>query len=270
MQQHRSFHEFTFGGAGGAAALAEATQFIAANDAYVRQSLLRRGHASLAALAPWERQLALLWEQLDGLVAGLAAAAAAAGVAPSERLGRTELLLLNAVVDLSSLIHKPFAASDWTPARAAEYTRRSTHCSALVKVTADLSELFTAHNTWTSYFMMLRVSKSYDLPFDGVPARRMLMSGYFGTLASTDDFFVLSSGRCIERLGRRRVGGVGGQGGGGVALGGTLGRRAEGGGRRGLRFARAHARTMHGAAPRARAVQAWSCRRRPTRCTTRP
>ena len=35
-----------------------------------------------------------------------------------------------------------------------------THCSAMIKVTADLSELFSSHDTWCSYSAMLRLFKS--------------------------------------------------------------------------------------------------------------
>lgn len=45
---------------------------------------------------------------------------------------------------------------------------RAEHCSALVKLTANLSELFAAHVTWTEYVGMLRVYKQYDFQFVSV------------------------------------------------------------------------------------------------------
>ena len=33
---------------------------------------------------------------------------------------------------------------------------RSSHCSAIVRLTPDLTELYSAHTTWTGYFSMLR------------------------------------------------------------------------------------------------------------------
>ena len=106
---------------------------------------------------------------------------------------------MNAVVDLSSVIHKPFAsAAQWTEESAKEYTRKTTHCSALVKLLPDYSDLLTAHNTWTDYYMMLRAAKKYVLPYKRAAAASFVTSGYFGTLSSTDDFSVLSSGLVVQ------------------------------------------------------------------------
>ena len=106
------------------------------------------------------------------------------------------------------MVSKPFAEGRpgglpedplaWTPAEAAFATDRQTHCSAIVKVAADYSELWTAHNTWTGFFTMLRVAKLYDLPLPGAAARRAAFPGYFGTLSSLDDLFVLSSGLAVQ------------------------------------------------------------------------
>eukprot|EP00966_Prymnesium_polylepis_P326549 7382463-Prymnesium_polylepis.1 len=45
---------------------------------------------------------------------------------------------------------------------------------------------------------MLRLSKAYALPYSGASARTALFSGYYGTLSSLDDFFVLSSGLVVQ------------------------------------------------------------------------
>jgi hypothetical protein len=39
------------------------------------------------------------------------------------------------------------------------------HCSGLIKLTADKSELFAAQVSWTEFVDMLRVYKRYDLQF---------------------------------------------------------------------------------------------------------
>jgi hypothetical protein len=184
LDHHRSFMAATF--ANDTASRDLAVSFITDNDRYVLGKLATETDA-------WWTQLGLVWEQLAGLIAGHNAHAPASG-----QLTRLDFLLMNGVVDLSSVIHKPFASDEWTRERAADYTRRTTHCSALVKILPDYSELLTSHNTWTAYYMMLRAAKKYSLPFRGVAAADSASSGYFGTLSSTDDFYVLSSGLVVQ------------------------------------------------------------------------
>ena len=44
-------------------------------------------------------------------------------------------------------------------------TMRSGKCSGLIKLLPDNSELFVSHDTWDTYYAMLRVFKLYDLPY---------------------------------------------------------------------------------------------------------
>ena len=53
------------------------------------------------------------------------------------------------------------------------------------------------HNTWSGFFTMLRVAKTYSLPAltpAAGGADTSVFAGYYATLSSLDDFFVLSSG----------------------------------------------------------------------------
>jgi len=179
-----------------------AQEFLSDNDNYVRAQIAVQAETS----AYW-KQVALVWAQLDGLIEGHRLAGLRLGGAPVAALDRIAFLFVNALVDLSSVVDKPFAhrngvlptdVREWTASDAASFVDRTTHCSALVKVTADYSELFTAHNTWTGFFTMLRVAKLYDLPFRGAAARKAAFPGYFGTLSSNDDLFVLSSGLVVQ------------------------------------------------------------------------
>lgn len=56
-----------------------------------------------------------------------------------------------------------------------EYKQLHSHCSALVKVTDDLSELYASHNTWCSYSNMLRIFKTYK--FAGMGAAETVRTG---------------------------------------------------------------------------------------------
>ncbi|KAK5986744.1 Phospholipase B, partial [Trichostrongylus colubriformis] len=67
------------------------------------------------------------------------------------------------------------------------------HCSALIKLLPDHSDIYFSHVTWTSYSTMLRVQKRYTFN-TGDPGRSYSFSGYPGTITSNDDF-VLTSAR---------------------------------------------------------------------------
>ena len=69
----------------------------------------------------------------------------------------------------------------------------SGHCSALIKVRGDLSDLFLGHNTWATYYVMVRIYKHYD--FGGLASahavgKQVSMSSYPGAVSSIDDFFI--------------------------------------------------------------------------------
>ncbi|PRP75486.1 hypothetical protein PROFUN_10664 [Planoprotostelium fungivorum] len=65
------------------------------------------------------------------------------------------------------------------------------HCSSLVKLTDDNQQLLVGHDTWTSYWWMLRVWKHFKLNFS-VGASAVSYSSYPGIIPSNDDFFVTS------------------------------------------------------------------------------
>ncbi|PAV56552.1 hypothetical protein WR25_23853 [Diploscapter pachys] len=72
------------------------------------------------------------------------------------------------------------------------YSVVGSHCSALVKLLPDHSDLYFSHVTWSSYSGMLRMQKKYAFK-TGDPGQEYAFSGYPGTIASVDDFIVTSS-----------------------------------------------------------------------------
>lgn len=70
--------------------------------------------------------------------------------------------------------------------------QNSLHCSGLVKWTSKKDELYFSHDTWSSYFSMIRIFKEYKLNLanPSVRAKRVLFSSYPGILDSVDDFYV--------------------------------------------------------------------------------
>lgn len=69
------------------------------------------------------------------------------------------------------------------------------HCSALIKVADDFSDIFFGHTTWGNYAEMSRIFKEYKTIFTNIPvkAQTVMFSSYPGTLGSIDDFYVTSA-----------------------------------------------------------------------------
>jgi hypothetical protein len=74
-------------------------------------------------------------------------------------------------------------------------------CSALIKVSADLSDIFFGHSTWDSFTAMTRIYKHYQLNLQqvsgGVSAQSLSFSSYPGELFSDDDLYITSSNMVV-------------------------------------------------------------------------
>lgn len=157
--------------------------FLKANDEYV--ALAMRSDTSSPAWY-WQ-QVALVMRQFDGLFDGYK------HFSPkSAYLDRVQLLSLSANGDVSTLMLK-YNLSNAAQAAA------SAHCSGLVKVTDDLSELFIGHTTWAAFNTMLRLIRTTNFPLHAnrTATARMSFSSYPGYLTSTDDFFTTESGLAV-------------------------------------------------------------------------
>merc|ERR1719336_1113988 len=125
-------------------------------------------------------------DQLHGLVAGVNA-----GLGEGHRhFSRTELLMFNSFWDLGDIKKAVDAAERpafeaMTEDAITMYIRLHSHCSAIVKLLPDGSELFTGHNTWFGYYHLLRVWKRYE--FGSLAP--VAMSSYPGFLSSSDDYY---------------------------------------------------------------------------------
>ncbi|KAF8361451.1 hypothetical protein PRIPAC_88374 [Pristionchus pacificus] len=76
-------------------------------------------------------------------------------------------------------------------------SRRRGHCSALVKLLSDRSDILFAHTTWDSLSSLLRVQKRLRFKLSHLPGAEYSYSGYPGTLASIDDFYMSGSNLAI-------------------------------------------------------------------------
>jgi hypothetical protein len=68
----------------------------------------------------------------------------------------------------------------------------NSHCSALIKLKDDLSDIFFGHNTWWTYSSMIRIYKEYTFEFKNpvVKSKTVNFSSYPANLASNDDWLI--------------------------------------------------------------------------------
>lgn len=144
--------------------------------------------------------LGLILAQYDGLFAGYNAFAL-----PGQSLSFFQLYgELNSVGDMLDLLSAltPSLAPAWdsmtTEELMLEFHRR-THCSGLIKVTGNLSEIFMGHSSWFTYSSMLRVYKHYqfDLSLSTANGRFSSFSSYPGVLSSIDDFYMMQPSNLV-------------------------------------------------------------------------
>eukprot|EP00928_Gymnodinium_smaydae_P040285 TRINITY_DN27340_c1_g3_i3.p1 TRINITY_DN27340_c1_g3~~TRINITY_DN27340_c1_g3_i3.p1 ORF type:complete len:541 (-),score=65.37 TRINITY_DN27340_c1_g3_i3:205-1827(-) len=123
-----------------------------------------------------------------------------AGLGKGQRhFSRFELLRLNSFWDLDdikkavSLSHRANFENMSVQALAL-WNRQHGHCSAVIKLLADGSDLYAGHNTWGPYYNMLRIFKRYEIG----SKTPIAMSSYPGMLSSTDDFYQVGDLAVIE------------------------------------------------------------------------
>jgi len=80
-----------------------------------------------------------------------------------------------------------------------KHIRRSNHCSALIKISADFKDLWFGHNTWWRYSSMTRIFKEYNFNFKDIIAKTnsVMFSSYPAAINSVDDFYVTNTDLAI-------------------------------------------------------------------------
>jgi len=145
---------------------------------------------------PYWKQVALVFQQFQGLVAGYQAAAPA-----EEQLSQAQLMAYQLQLELGDyaaatagqLVSTDRAgrrvAKQQHPVLETSQGRRllmGEHCSVLIKMSDDQTQLLAGHVTWSSFNTMLRSYKTYDYTAENL---RVHFSGYPGLLVSGDDWF---------------------------------------------------------------------------------
>ena len=108
------------------------------------------------------------------------------------RISETNFNLMAAFGDMIE-IHNKYRQNrkrfdDMTAEELKLYFFLNSHCSALFKVKADMSEVFSAHNSWYYYSMMNRIFKEYNFNYNhpSVKAKSVIFSSYAATLSSNE------------------------------------------------------------------------------------
>ena len=76
------------------------------------------------------------------------------------------------------------------------YVTERMHCSSLIKVAPDFSDVWFGHATWSGYNRLIKMFKEYRYYPGGkfpVKANTILVSGYPGVINSNDDFYITSA-----------------------------------------------------------------------------
>ncbi|KAN0036409.1 hypothetical protein ACTFIV_001702 [Dictyostelium citrinum] len=64
------------------------------------------------------------------------------------------------------------------------------HCTSIIKLTNNCSDLMSAHTSWADYSVMIRIYKRINIPVASTPyGSETLFSSYPGLLVSIDDFY---------------------------------------------------------------------------------
>jgi hypothetical protein len=120
------------------------------------------------------------------------------------KLTMMEIYLLASWTDLSDIANSLNITSVPDISRVTveeidRYLFRRGRCSSLVKVTGDLSALFSGHTTWSGYSTMNRMLKVYDMPLrdPSVVSVKVSLSSYPATLDSADDWYITDTGLVV-------------------------------------------------------------------------
>jgi len=140
----------------------------------------------------WQ-QVNLIQKQFEGLVEGYNANASS-----DKKITYTDLHTISSFGDLFDIIPtKKNARPDFynmTIPEVHNYISTNTHCSAIIKVTPDLSDIFFGHTSWFTYASMTRIWKKYDFKFKNplTKSSSISFSSYPAVVASNDDFYITS------------------------------------------------------------------------------
>eukprot|EP00768_Dysnectes_brevis_P001877 gnl/Dysnectes_brevis/1541_a1749_3544.p1 GENE.gnl/Dysnectes_brevis/1541_a1749_3544~~gnl/Dysnectes_brevis/1541_a1749_3544.p1 ORF type:complete len:535 (+),score=211.26 gnl/Dysnectes_brevis/1541_a1749_3544:30-1634(+) len=161
---------------------------------YLQENLdwTRQQSDRLASSDPLWRQVQYTLNHFDGLVAGYNKAAT-----PDRQLSELDMWMYLASGDLLDVVNfiEPSLRPDPEHMTPEELTHRfevDSHCSGLIRMNDDFSDVYVSQVAWFFLGAQTRVAKTYELNLNDndMPIRRIAMSSYPGFLYSFDDFIL--------------------------------------------------------------------------------
>jgi hypothetical protein len=157
-------------------------RFFEKNDAFTAAQV-----AAHSATSDYWKNVGLFQSMVEGMVDGYNSA-----VEDEKQLTKMDFLIMQAMGDLFDLlpavdVHKRL---DWLKLTAEEIKRaflKRNHCSVLLKLKEDMSDMFLGHNSWNEGQVMIRIYKFYYFGQDLM----MQETSYPGTLFSLDEYYIL-------------------------------------------------------------------------------
>lgn len=141
--------------------------------------------------------LGAIMSQFDGMLAGYNAQAP-----PNMQLTVWDFQQLNGLGDFLDLMpaigdYGAYSRNwNWdtmTDDELVDRVRKTTHCSALVKVNGDFTDMWFGHAAWFTFEGIIRIFKSYNTPLHNPAAvgKQFSFASYPGYLESLDDYWLV-------------------------------------------------------------------------------
>jgi len=124
-----------------------------------------------SAINPYWEQVNLIIAQLNGITQGQNDAADS-----TSKLSLLDIFILNTNGDVDTLVQMFY--NDIGPSEF------KSHCSVLIKILNDFSDLYSGHTTWGDYPTMLRIYKTYNINFNNTKSKTQIFSSYPAYISS--------------------------------------------------------------------------------------
>jgi len=124
---------------------------------------------------------------------------------PSQQFDSVSFFIFSNLPDLMDVapacqVQSAQRSQDWRRMNKTAYEQwvvMNSHCSALIKILPDFSDIFFGQTTWMNYNMMNRVYKVITMKYNAsrsTNAKTVSMSSYGGAISSQDDFHLMDNG----------------------------------------------------------------------------
>lgn len=164
-------------------------EFLEKNLRYVRQSV-----ESYPDEEYW-RQIGLIMKQFDGLVSGYKTRDG--GVETMDEFDHWFLQSEGDMFDLTEIFPDEKQPGNNAPVKKHERLGPGNHCSGMIRLLPDYSDIYFSHDAWTDYRELHGELKEYDLKIKSFKADRITLSTRVGKLSSFDDFYINDRGLFI-------------------------------------------------------------------------